>query len=133
MRCVQLAAIELDAAGAALVAGVKAKNLDASSVDLLRIVKVRCHRRAPWSGAAGSAPSGPPEYAGTLVPRAPSRIPAYGWHSAAGRSATSYVCRCVPLHRGVLLCAQHAAEVTTVEYPKSTVEYPRVRLSTQHA
>jgi hypothetical protein len=64
MRCVQLAAIERTAAGAALVAGVKAKNLDASAVDILRIVKVRCRRRAPWS--VRECPSGPPEYAGTL-------------------------------------------------------------------
>ncbi len=34
--------IERDAAGKALVADVKAKNLDASSIDLLRIVKARC-------------------------------------------------------------------------------------------
>ena len=37
----QLGAIQRNAAGKALVADVKAKNLDASSVDLLRIVKVR--------------------------------------------------------------------------------------------
>ncbi len=49
-RCVQLAAIErADAVGKALVADVKAKHLDASPVDLLRIVKVRCRRRAPLS------------------------------------------------------------------------------------
>jgi hypothetical protein len=40
-RCVQLATIQRNAAGKALVADVKAKNLDASTVDLLRIVKAR--------------------------------------------------------------------------------------------
>jgi hypothetical protein len=29
----------------------------------------------------------------------------------------------------VLVCAEHAAEITTVEYP-GTLEYPKVRLST---
>ncbi len=47
--CAQLAAIKRDAAGAALVVDVTAKNLDASPVDLLRLVKVRCRRRAPLS------------------------------------------------------------------------------------
>ena len=45
-QCMQLATIQRNAAGKALVADVKAKNLDASSVDLLRIVKVRCRRCA---------------------------------------------------------------------------------------
>jgi hypothetical protein len=129
MRCVQLAAIERTAAGAALVAGVKAKNLDASAVDLLRIVKVRCRRRALWP--VRGCPSGPPEYAGTLEhPRV--SLSMVGTPQQR-RRATSYVCRRVPLHRGVLLRAQHAAAAATVEYPKSTVEYPRARLSTQHA
>ena len=48
-RCVQLATIERNAAGAALVAGAKAKHLDASAVDLLLRVKVRCRRCAPLS------------------------------------------------------------------------------------
>ena len=41
-RCVQLATIQRDAAGKALVADAKTKELGASPVDLLRIVKVRC-------------------------------------------------------------------------------------------
>ena len=48
-RCVQLAAIERDGAGKALVADVKAKNLDVSAVDLLLIVKVRGRRCVPLS------------------------------------------------------------------------------------
>jgi hypothetical protein len=47
--CAQLAAIKRDAAAAALVADVTAKNLDASTVDLLLRVKVRCRRCAPLS------------------------------------------------------------------------------------
>jgi hypothetical protein len=47
--CAQLAAIKRDAASAALVADVTAKNLDASTVDLLQFVKVRCRRCAPLS------------------------------------------------------------------------------------
>jgi hypothetical protein len=58
-RCAQLAAIKRDAAVAALAADVTAKNLDASSVDLLRLVKVRCRRRAPSS--VRECPVGPPE------------------------------------------------------------------------
>jgi hypothetical protein len=42
--CAQLAAIKRDAAAAALVADVTAKNLDASTVDLLLSVKVRSRR-----------------------------------------------------------------------------------------
>ena len=45
----QLAAIKRDAAAAALVAVVTAKNLDASTADLLLCVKVRCRRCAPLS------------------------------------------------------------------------------------
>ena len=45
----QLAAIKRDAAAAALVSDVTAKNLDASTVDLLLCVKVRCRRCAPLS------------------------------------------------------------------------------------
>jgi hypothetical protein len=48
-RRVQLATIERNAAGAALLADAKAKKLDASSVDLLRLVKVRCRCCAPSS------------------------------------------------------------------------------------
>jgi hypothetical protein len=47
--CAQLKAIKRNAAAAALVADVTAKNLDASPVDLLQIVKVRCCRCAPLS------------------------------------------------------------------------------------
>jgi hypothetical protein len=39
---VQLTTIQRNAAWKALVADVKAENLDASPVDLLRIVKARC-------------------------------------------------------------------------------------------
>jgi hypothetical protein len=46
---VQLTTIQRNAAWKALVADVKAENLDASSVDLLRIVKVRCRWCAPLS------------------------------------------------------------------------------------
>ena len=55
----QLAAIERNAVGKALVADVKAKNLDASPVDLLRIVKARSRQRAP--SAVRGCPIGPPE------------------------------------------------------------------------
>ena len=42
-------ATKRDAAAAALVADVTAKSLDASAVDLLRLVKARCRRCAPSS------------------------------------------------------------------------------------
>ena len=58
-RCVQLAAIQRNAAGKALVADVKANNLDASAVNLLRLVKVRCRRCAPLSVLDWSAPRSP--------------------------------------------------------------------------
>ncbi len=62
----QLAAIERNAAGAALVADVKAQHLDASSVDLLRIVKVRCRRRAPLPVLECSSLPRSAPYAGVL-------------------------------------------------------------------
>jgi hypothetical protein len=49
IRCAQLAAIKREAAVAALVVDVTAKNLEASTVDLLLSVKVRCRRCAPLS------------------------------------------------------------------------------------
>jgi hypothetical protein len=62
----QLSAIQHNAAGKALVADAKAKNLDASSVDLLRIVRVRCRRCAPLSvRECPSVPWSAP-YAGVL-------------------------------------------------------------------
>jgi hypothetical protein len=66
-RCLQLATIQRNAAGKALVADIKVKHLDASSVDLLRIVKVRCRRCAPSSvlGCPSVARSAP--HAGVLV------------------------------------------------------------------
>ena len=65
-RCVQLATIEHSTAGNALVADVKAKNLDASSVDLLRIVKVRCRQCAPLSALGCPSASRSASYAGVL-------------------------------------------------------------------
>ncbi len=56
-RCVQLATIQRNAAGKALVADVTAKNLFASTVDVLRIVKARCRRCAPL---CPGVPLGPP-------------------------------------------------------------------------
>jgi hypothetical protein len=69
-RCVQLATIQLIAAGKTLVAYVKAKHLDASPVDHLRIVKVRCRRCAPLP--VRGCPIGRPECSvrgSTRVPR----------------------------------------------------------------
>jgi hypothetical protein len=66
---VQLAAIERDAAGKALGADVKAKNLDASSVDIPRIVKARCRRCAPLS--VRGCPIGPPEWPARESTRVP--------------------------------------------------------------
>ena len=57
--CAQLAAIKRDAAAAALVSVVTAKNLDASTADLLLCVKVRCRRCAPLSVLG--LPLDPPE------------------------------------------------------------------------
>ncbi len=105
-RCVQLAKIQHDAAGKALLllADVKAKNLDASSVDLLRIVKVRCGRCAPWSvPECSSVPRSAP-YVGVLQ---------YPWsthgYSAARSSTTQWtgvlhsIVECSAMHLGTLL------------------------------
>ncbi len=56
LKRVQLAAIQCNAAGKALVADVTAKNVDASAVDLLRLVKARCRRGAPLAVLECCAP-----------------------------------------------------------------------------
>jgi hypothetical protein len=56
--CAQLVSVQRNPTGAALLADAKAKNLDASAVDLLRIVKVRCRRCAPLPGLACPRPPG---------------------------------------------------------------------------
>jgi hypothetical protein len=110
-RCVQLATIQRNAAGAVLVADAKARHLDASPVDLLRIVKARCRRRAPL--AVRGCPIGAP-HVGVLeyhrAPYVPMSTPRHAYLPAGSIASCSSV---------------HA----TVEY-SSTVEYPRVRLST---
>ncbi len=143
----QLEAIErADAAGKALVADVKAKILDASPVDHLWFVKARSRRRAPL--AVRGCPLGIPERpargstrvplstvehssarGSTRVPLEYSRTPgvlAYPWYallSTREYAGVLLMCRRVPWHRIVLLRAQQAAAVATVEY-LGTVEYP---------
>ena len=95
IRCLQLATIQRNPAGKALVANVKAKNLEASTVDLLRLVKARCRR---WrTVVCAGVPPGlldcsergstrvPPEYGGallsTLVPYLVCRR--VSWHRTA--------------------------------------------------
>ena len=56
--CAQLVSVQRNPTGAALLADAKAKNLDASAVDLLRIVKVRCRRMCRCLGWRAL---GPPE------------------------------------------------------------------------
>jgi hypothetical protein len=72
-RCLQLATIQRNPAGKALVANVKAKNLEASTVDLLRIVKARCCRCAPL--AVRGCPIGRPDCSERGSTRVP---PEYG-------------------------------------------------------
>ncbi len=100
----QLAAIERNAVGKALVADVKAKNLDASPVDLLRIVKARCRRCAPLS--VRGCPIGPRSapHAGVLD-RPWTHAAEYG---LAPLSTLEYylACRRVSWHHTVLLRAR---------------------------
>ncbi len=63
-RCVQLATVQRDAAGKALVADGKAKILDASPVDLLLIVKARSRRPMSVLGCDSVARIAP--YSGVL-------------------------------------------------------------------
>ena len=89
-RCVQLATIQRSAAGAALVADVKAKNLDASSVDLLRLVKCAAADAHPclfWV-----APLSP----GVLRTREYSRTPGVlmGYSTAGSSTTRCPVSRC---------------------------------------
>ncbi len=114
-RCVQLTTIQRNAAGKALVADVKAKNLGASSVDLLRIVKVRRRRCAPSSVlGCRSIPRSAP-YAGVLTQLST------GEHSSARSSATE----CAAVFHSMVECfSVNAAEVANREYPGSTLEYP---------
>jgi hypothetical protein len=64
---VQLATVQLSAAGKALVADVKAKNVDASPVDLLRIVKAR--RSVGCAGVPHRSPGEPRTWEYSSTPR----------------------------------------------------------------
>ena len=88
----QLAAIQRNAPLKALVADVKAKNPDASSVDLLRIVKVRCRRCAPLSVLECFSLTRSALYAGVL--EYPRSTHAAGYGSALLSTLEYYlVCR----------------------------------------
>jgi hypothetical protein len=122
-RRVQLAAIARDAAGTALLADAKAKKLDASSVDLLRLVKARCRRCAP--SAVLGVPLGPPRAPHTAALEYPGvcRMREYlitlgvltqlstVEHSLARADAGV-------LRRIVERSSVHAAAVAAVGYPK---------------
>jgi hypothetical protein len=106
-----------------LLADAKAKKLDASSVDLLRLVKVRCRCCAPSS--VRGCPSVPlsARYAGVLeypgVPRMREYSITLGVltqlstveHSLAQADAGVF-------HRIVECSSVHAAAVAAVGYPK---------------
>jgi len=110
--CAQLAAIKRDAAAAALVADVTAKNLDASTVDLLLIVKVRCRRCAPLSALGCRSIPRSATLAGVLE---------YPWSThECSRSTHEHHClRWSAPQRGGVRIACHAAAVATLErrYP----------------
>jgi hypothetical protein len=94
--CAQLAAIERDAATAALVADVTAKNLDASTGDLLLSVKVRCRRCAPLSvlGCRSTPRSG--TLAGVLE---------YPWSPTSTHAARTSTADCAGVLHSVVECA----------------------------
>ncbi len=94
--CAQLAAIKRDAAAAALVADVTAKNLDASTADLLLRVKVRCRRCAPLSvlGCRSTPRSG------TLA-----AVLEYPWCTMSTHAARTSTTHCAGLLHSVVECA----------------------------
>ena len=95
----QLEAIErADAAGAALVADVKAKILDASPVDHLWIVKARSSRRAPLAVRGCPSVSLSAPHAGVL---------AYPWYALLS----------TPQHAGVLLAYVPACSMASYSAP----------------
>ncbi len=89
-RRVQLARIERTAAGAALVADVKARNLDASSVDLLRLVKCAAADAHRWLCVSA------PRSAGVLRTREYSSTPGVlmGYSTAGSSTTQRPVLRC---------------------------------------
>jgi hypothetical protein len=106
--CAQLAAIKRDATAAALVADVTAKNLDASTVALLRSVKVRCRRCIPLSVLGRRSTPRHAPYAGVLE---------YPWSTMsthAARTSTTELHWSAP-QRGGGRIACHAAAVATLE------------------
>jgi hypothetical protein len=115
-RSVQLATTQRNAAGKALVADAKAKNLDASPVDLLRIVKVRCRRCAP-SSVLGYLPLGRPE----CVARGSTRVPLEYDADDACRPAPPLLPIVGVLHRLPVLwqlwCATHPAALCRTRAP----------------
>ncbi len=114
----QLATIQRNAAGKALVADVKAKNLDASPVELLRIVKVRCRRCDRclcWNAPRSPGVLRTWEYSST--PGILTQLSTVE-HSSARWSTTP----CAGVFYSIVECSSvHAAEVTTLEYPGTLV------------
>jgi hypothetical protein len=94
--CAQLAAIKRDAAVAALVADVMAKNLDASPVDLLLSVKVRCRRCTPLSVLGGRSVPWSATSAGVL------EYPSSPMSTHAARTSTT---DCTGVLHSVVECA----------------------------
>jgi hypothetical protein len=94
--CAQLAAIKRDAASAALVADVTAKNLDASTVDLLLCVKVRCRRCAPLSVLGCRSTPRSAALAGVLE---------YPWSPMSTHAARTSTADCTGVLHSVVECA----------------------------
>ena len=92
----QLAAIKRDAAAAAMVSVVTAKNLDASTVDLLLIVKVRCRRCAPLSGLGRRSIPRSATLAGVLE---------YPWSTMGTHAARTSTTDCAGVLHSVVECA----------------------------
>ena len=95
-RCAQLAAIKRDAAVAALAADVTAKNLDASTGDLLLSVKVRCRRCAPLSALGCRS-----------IPRSATlaRVLEYPWSTMSTHAARTSTTDCTGVLHSVVECA----------------------------
>ena len=115
--CAQLAAIKRDAAAAAVVSVVTAKNLDASTADLLLCVKVWCRRCAPLSVLGRRS-----------IPRSGTwaAVLEYPWSPMGTHAARTSTTDCTGLLRSVVEFAQPTTLLQSLPWSAGTLTYPRV-------
>ena len=100
---------------------VTAKNLDASTVDLLLCVKVRCRRCAPLSVLGRRSIPRSATLAGVLE---------YPWSTMGTHAARTSTTDCAGVLHSVVECAQPTTLRQSLPWSAGAPMYPRVPYST---